>query len=113
MMMSYQIGACPVCASSAGEGLLTSEDHRAGTEHLWTIHLKRLDPAIPAEHLLDRVAFSQDPPIRHERCTECGTVDRKPREQPRELMGIYEGEEPDSIALKSLHESQREAYQTQ
>lgn len=82
-------------------------------EALWEFHLRRLRSGTPARQLVDRVAFSQDPPLRLERCVACGLVFRNPRERASELTDIYAGEAPGAAVLKALHETQRRSYRAQ
>ena len=62
---------------------------------------------------MDRVAFSEHPPLRLVRCRECGLVYRNPVERESELKEIYAGEAPAPSVLQTLHETQRPAMQTQ
>lgn len=110
---TYEIGLCPVCSAGAGQELATSEEMRAEMETLWRFHLPRLRAGVPPEQLLDRVAFSQDPPLRLERCRGCGTIYRNPREAPGALLETYGEEEPDEEAWDKLYESQRRSYRAQ
>jgi SAM-dependent methyltransferase len=63
--------------------------------------------------LHDRVAFSQDPPLRLVRCQRCGLLYRNPREKVDELVEIYRDEQPDEAALSSLFENQCASYHIQ
>ena len=80
---------------------------------LWAHHQKRLRPETPPAHLVDRVAFSEHPPLRLVRCRECGLVYRNPIERPHELAAIYKQNAPSHDVLCVLHETQRSAMRPQ
>jgi SAM-dependent methyltransferase len=110
---SYQLTSCPVCASAESDELLSVDDARVEIEQLWAYHEKRLQPDIPAGQLIDRVAFSQRAPLRLVRCHDCGLVYRNPVERATEVAEIYEEEGLDAARLRTLHETQRPAYDAQ
>ena len=110
---ALELTACPVCAGTDTDELADPEAVTAEVETLWQFHTRRLDPATPPEHLTDRVAFSQRPPLRVVRCRTCGLVYRNPRERAHELTGLYESEEPDEDVLESLFRTQLDAYRAQ
>jgi hypothetical protein len=111
--VSYELARCAVCASDESDELLSAEDVKSEIELLWAYHSRRLDPHVPADHLRDRVAFSQRAPLRLVRCRDCGLVYRKPIERPAELEAIYGEESPAEDVLRALHETQRPAYEAQ
>ena len=113
MTISYQLSPCAVCASSSAEELVSLDESKTELEQLWEYHQKRLRPEVPAEHLVDRVAFSQRAPLRLVRCHECGLVYRNPIERPSEVAEIYEEEGLDEAVLRALHDTQRPAYDAQ
>jgi hypothetical protein len=80
-MPSYDLTRCAVCGSAGGAEVATAADMRAESELLWQYHMRRLSPRTPPERLVDRVAFSQDPPWRLVRCAGCGLVYRNPAEK--------------------------------
>ena len=86
---------------------------RAEVEELWAFHTRRLSARTPPEHLTDRLAFSQHPPLRLVRCANCGLVYRNPTERARELKEAYGDDAPATEVLASLHETQRDAYRAQ
>jgi len=110
---ALELTACPVCSSTDSVELADAEAVRVEVEALWQFHTKRLRPGTPPEHLIDRVAFSQRPPLRVVQCRECGLVYRNPRERAHELAGVYENEAPDESVLAALFETQRDAYRAQ
>jgi SAM-dependent methyltransferase len=110
---SYQLTSCPVCASAESDELLSVDDAKVEIEQLWAYHERRLQPDIPAGHLIDRVAFSQRAPLRLVRCHDCGLVYRNPGERATEVAEIYEEEGLDAARLRTLHETQRPAYDAQ
>ncbi|HEY0970107.1 MAG TPA: class I SAM-dependent methyltransferase [Gemmatimonadales bacterium] len=104
---AYELASCPGCGSDHAEEIASADEIREEVELLWEFHTDRLRPDTPPPHLIDRVAFSQQPPLRVVRCAECGLVYRNPRERDFELRDSYAGEEPDRDALAALHETQR------
>jgi trans-aconitate methyltransferase len=110
---SYQLASCAVCASAESDELVSVDESKEELEHLWEYHQRRLRPEVPAEHLMDRVAFSQRAPLRLVRCRECGLVYRNPVERPAEVAEIYEEEDLDETVVQSLHDTQRPAYDAQ
>lgn len=113
MSVAYELTACPACGADRAREIASADDIRAEVELLWEFHSGRLRPGTPPPHLVDRVAFSQRPPLRVVRCAECGLVYRNPRERETELRDTYAGEAPDRGALAALHHTQRAAYAAQ
>ncbi len=62
---------------------------------------------------MDRVAFSEQPPLRLVRCRDCGLVYRNPVERPHELKTIYARTEHSNDLMRALHETQRSAVRAQ
>lgn len=112
-MPSYDLTRCVVCRSAEADAIATTDDMRAEAELLWQYHMKRLSPRTPPERLVDRVAFSQDPPWRLVHCPECGLVYRNPAEKREALTATYRDAEPERDALQALHDVQRETYRSQ
>jgi len=110
---AYELSPCPVCGGTDDEQVAGPEEIRAEVEALWEFHTRRLLPHTPPLHLIDRVAFSQHPPLRVGRCTACGLVYRNPREREYELRDLYAGEAPDDAVLQALFDTQRAAYAAQ
>src|SRR5829696_8289359 len=108
--VSYELSRCAVCASAESDEIVSVDDAKLEIEQLWEYHQKRLQPDIPPVHLMDRVAFSQRPPLRLVRCHDCGLVYRNPVERPSELTAIYEEDSPAEDVLRTLHDTQRPAY---
>jgi SAM-dependent methyltransferase len=111
--VAYELARCAVCASAESDEIVSTEEAKIEIEMLWEYHSRRLEPAVPTEHLMDRVAFSQRAPLRLVRCRECGLVYRNPVERPTELAEIYEAEGPAENVLRTLHDTQRPAYDAQ
>jgi SAM-dependent methyltransferase len=111
--VSYELARCAVCASAESDELLSADDAKAEIEMLWEYHSRRLHPGVPADQLMDRVAFSQRAPLRLVRCRECGLVYRNPVERPTELAEIYEDVSPVADRMQALHDTQRSAYDAQ
>lgn len=110
---AYEITGCPVCGATRGTEVADAEAMRRELELLWVFHTRRLRPAVPPRQLLDRVAFTQDPPLRVERCDECGLVFRNPRERVQALVDAYAGERQDDAVLGALFATQRDAARAQ
>jgi SAM-dependent methyltransferase len=113
MSTSYELARCAVCGESDERELASAADMRTEVETLWAFHSRRLRPDIPTGHLMDRVAFSQHPPLRVVQCRQCGLVYRNPIERPAELETIYEDEGPTPEVLRALHDTQRTSYMAQ
>jgi hypothetical protein len=113
MTTAYELARCIVCGSAESREVASEEDIKREVEELWTYHGRRLRAATPPEHLTDRVAFSQRPPLRVVQCTHCGLVYRNPIERSLELEAIYQDEQPTRAVMQSLHETQRASYATQ
>lgn len=110
---SYELTRCVVCDSADTDTVADSSDIRAEAELLWEFHMRRLSPRTPPERLVDRVAFSQDPPWRVVRCRDCGLVYRNPVEKRHELHETYATETPPLETLRALHDVQRRSYRRQ
>lgn len=110
---AYEFAHCIVCGHTDAEVLAEEEDLRREVERLWEYQSLRLKPETPTRRLMDRVAFSQDPPLRLVRCRECGLVYRNPVERPRELESIYGDGAPSRETMFALHDTQRDAYRAQ
>lgn len=110
---SYELTRCAVCSSASSRELLSADDARLEIEQLWEYHQKRLRPDVPPDHLVDRVAFSQRAPLRLVRCDDCGLVYRNPVERATEMAELYEEQGPDEAVLRTLHDTQRSAYDAQ
>ena len=113
MTTAYELARCIVCGSAETRELSSAEDVKREVEALWAYHGQRLDPQTPPAHLMDRVAFSQEPALRLVRCVHCGLVYRNPIERPSELEQIYEDEQPTRAKMQLLHETQRASYAAQ
>jgi len=111
--VSYELAHCAVCSSAESDEIVSIDEAKHEVELLWEYHQARLRADIPAEHLMDRVAFSQRPPLRLVRCHDCGLVYRNPVERASELAAIYEEDSPAEGVLRTLHDTQRPAYDAQ
>jgi SAM-dependent methyltransferase len=110
---TYELTRCPVCDSPEAMELADREAIRAEVERLWAFHGARLRAGVPPRFLLDRVAFSQDPPIRLAECRVCTHVYRNPLERTEALAAAYDEDAPDDGVLEGLFETQRAAYAAQ
>lgn len=113
MSLLYELARCAVCGSADARELASADDVAREVEALWAFHSRRLRPDTPPPHLMDRVAFSQHAPLRVVRCSVCGLVYRNPVERSSELDEIYEDAGPTTEVMRSLHDTQRAAYETQ
>ncbi len=113
MTITYELTDCIACGSADARELATADEMRTEVEELWAFHERRLRPETPPPHLMDRVAFSQRPPLRVVRCTECGLVYRNPIERAHELSEIYAEDGPTREVMQSLHDTQRASYAAQ
>ena len=112
-MTRYELTRCVVCGGSATDEIANADAIRAEAELLWQFHMRRLSPRTPPERLVDRVAFSQDPPWRLVRCRGCGLVYRNPVERREELRAAYTDPAPPRDALTALHVAQQASYRVQ
>jgi SAM-dependent methyltransferase len=112
-MASYELSRCVVCGSADATVVANADDIRGEAELLWAYHMRRLRPDTPPERLMDRVAFSQDPPWRIVRCMACGLVYRNPIERREQLRAAYTRETPTRDTLLALHAVQRTTYRAQ
>lgn len=112
-MPTYELTACIACGGRESTELAGPAAVRDEVEALWAFHERRLRPGTPPAPLADRVAFSQDPPLRLARCTGCGLVYRNPIERPESLERAYVDSAPPHGTFRALHETQRDAYRAQ
>jgi hypothetical protein len=113
MSTAYELARCIVCGGANTRELASAEDVRGEIELLWAHHSKRLRPETPPPHLMDRVAFSERPPLRVVQCVSCGLVYRNPVERPTELGKIYREDNPTPEVMQALHDTQRASYASQ
>lgn len=106
----YELTSCPVCGTTDCVEIANSDDIRMERERLWEFHDRRLRAGIPPEQLMDRVAFSQQPPLRLARCLKCCHIYRNPRERDESLDAAYEDNAPEESVLHALFDTQRDAY---
>jgi SAM-dependent methyltransferase len=113
MTVRYELAGCPLCGGTVADTVADADTIRAEIEQLWAFHIRRLRGDTPPGRLHDRIAFSQDPPLRVARCATCSLLYRNPREKPDELVELYSSERPDAAAMATLYENQRRAYRVQ
>ncbi len=112
-MLDFASLPCPACGG-LGRGLLaTGEDMRSEVERLWAFHGRRLRPEIPPTGLMDRVVFSQPPPLRLAICAGCRTVLREPLTPGDAIAAAYAAEAPPDELLAALLQAQHRAYGAQ
>jgi len=112
-LTSYELTRCIVCGGADTSEVAGPEDIREEAELLWAFHMRRLSPRTPPERLVDRVAFSQDPPWRVVRCDGCGFVYRNPVEKRQELRETYADGAPPRETLQALYDAQRASFRAQ
>jgi SAM-dependent methyltransferase len=110
---SYELTTCPICGRGDAAELADREAICREVERRWEFHMRRLCSGVPARNLVDRVAFSQDAPLRLVRCRDCGHVYRNPRERRETLDAAYNSDVPDESVLRTLFDTQRGAYAAQ
>ena len=110
---SYELAHCVVCGHTESVLIADTDDIRREVETLWAYHQRRLRPETPPPRLMDRVAFSERPPLRLVRCRDCGLVYRNPMERASELTEIYAKQSPAPDVLRALHLTQRYAMRRQ
>lgn len=110
---SYELTECVACGANDSREIANADDVRRELEELWAFHDRRLRPTTPREQLMDRVAFSERPPLRLVACARCGLVYRNPIERAHELDSIYAEAAPAPEVMRGLHERQRAAYRVQ
>ena len=110
---AYELTRCAACGSAESCEIADAEAVRREVETLWAFHGRRLRPSTPPERLMDRVAFSEHPPLRIVECARCGLVYRNPIERAHELDDIYADATPSGDLLGGLHDTQRVAYRAQ
>jgi SAM-dependent methyltransferase len=104
---------CIVCGRSDSEVVADHRSVRDEIEALWAYHARRLRADTPPARLVDRVTFSENPPLRVVRCRDCGLVYRSPAEPARELVEVYRRAAPSADALRALHSAQYRAARVQ
>jgi SAM-dependent methyltransferase len=110
---AYELARCIVCGGADTRELSSADDVRDEIEALWAHHANRLRPDTPPPHLMDRVAFSERPPLRVVRCVSCGLVYRNPVERASELSKIYVDDCPAPDVMQALHDTQLASYASQ
>jgi SAM-dependent methyltransferase len=110
---SYELTDCPVCDSRESSELADAAAVKAEVELLWAFHERRMKAGVPPEHLTDRLAFSQYPPIRLAECERCSHVYRNPWERKKSLESAYAAGAPDPEVLQALHDTQYASCQAQ
>ena len=111
--VAYELVDCPICASRASNVLADADAVRDEVERLWAFHDHRLRSGVPTQRLIDRVVFSQHPPLRVEQCGHCGHVYRNPRERRESLEAAYAEDGISDEALGALLLAQSEASRAQ
>jgi SAM-dependent methyltransferase len=104
---------CLVCGVVDADLIADHRSVRDEVEALWAYHARRLRAETPPTRLMDRVTFSENPPLRVVRCRRCGLVYRSPAEPARDLVDAYRRASPSADALRSLHSAQYRTARSQ
>jgi SAM-dependent methyltransferase len=107
---TLEISSCVVCGHADATRIADADDIRHEMESLWAIHDRRLRPGVPAERLMDRVTFSEEPPFQLVRCNECELIYRNPADRPDAVTATYADDEIDPGTLAALHRTQLPFY---
>jgi 2-polyprenyl-3-methyl-5-hydroxy-6-metoxy-1,4-benzoquinol methylase len=111
--VTYELGPCPICSGRDATEIADSAAIQRELERVWTFHARRFRHPVPPTYLTDRVVFSQSPPLRLIRCTECTHLYRNPRESPEAVRRTYSHDELSESVYETLFENQRMAYRAQ
>lgn len=109
---AYELTRCIACGSANSTLLADETGIRDEVERVWAFHGARLHAATPPARLMDRVAFSQAPPLRVVECARCGLVYRNPIERAWELEDAYAAT-PNAEELRALFVVQHGSYRSQ
>lgn len=110
---SYEFTPCPICGAVAATEVAGADDIRAEVERLWAFQGQRLDGKTPAYRLMDRVVFSQRPPLRLVACDTCAHVYRNPWERRETLERAYQSARESSLVFEQLYRTQQTAFAAQ
>ena len=110
---SYEFTSCPICGALAATEIAGANDIRAEVEQLWAFQGQRLDGETPVYRLMDRVVFSQRPPLRLVACDACAHVYRNPWERRETLERAYQNARASSVSFEQLYRTQRPAFAAQ
>lgn len=110
---SYEFTPCPICLAPAATEIAGAHDIRAEVERLWAFQGRRLDGETPVSRLMDRVVFSQRPPLAVVACDRCAHVYRNPREQRETLEHTYRSAPASSVSFAQLYRAQGPAFAAQ
>src|SRR5438034_9538941 len=109
----YELSACPICSSNDGSEVADREAIQQETERVWSFHARRFRHPVPPKYLMDRVVFSQSPPLRLLRCAVCTHLYRSPRESAETVRRTYAETALSESVYESLFDNQRLAYRAQ
>jgi SAM-dependent methyltransferase len=109
----YELNPCIVCNSVRAIEIADRAAIRLEMERLWSFHASRFRHPVPPKYLIDRVIFSQPPPLRLMQCAECTHLYRSPRESADTVRRTYAQDHLSETVYASLFETQRRAYQAQ
>src|SRR6516164_8474442 len=107
------VSRCMVCGGADADVVADHRSVRDEIEALWAYHARRLRADTPPTRLVDRVTFSENPPLRVVRCRGCGLVYRNPAEPARAVVEAYRRAAPPPDALRALHSAQYGAARSQ
>lgn len=110
---SYEFTPCPICGAVAATQVAGADDIRAEVEQLWAFQGQRLDGETPVSRLMDRIVFSQRPPLRLVACDRCAHVYRNPWERRETLERAYQNAKASSVSFEQLYRTQQPAFAAQ
>ncbi len=110
---SYEFTSCPICGAAAATVIADADDMRVEVERLWAFQGRRLRVDTPVPRLMDRIVFSQRPPLRLVTCDACAHVYRNPWERRETLERAYHSAHSSSASLEQLYRTQRAACTAQ
>jgi 2-polyprenyl-3-methyl-5-hydroxy-6-metoxy-1,4-benzoquinol methylase len=110
---AYDVGGCPICGTLQSIEIANRDAIKREIELNWEFHESRLRQPVPPDHLIDRLVFSQAPPLRLASCAECHHLYRNPRENGDALERSYAEALHPAEMLETLFQNQRLACRAQ
>lgn len=110
---AYDVGGCPICGTLQSVEIANRDAMLREIELNWEFHESRMRQPVPPDHLIDRLVFSQAPPLRLAACVECSHIYRNPRENADTLERAYADAIHPLATLETLFQNQRLACRAQ
>lgn len=92
---------------------MSREGIQQEVERVWLFHARRLRHPVPPDFFVDRLIFSQSPPLRLMSCGECTHLYRNPRERTDAVRRVYSETATEASVYEALFENQRVSYRAQ